>query len=62
MPSHNEITDTVATAFVDPNDPTKILLTEPVNSTRHSKPSAPAYAPNYGEDEVYEDMQSSAQR
>lgn len=37
-------------AFVDPNDPTSLFLTQPVTATT---PSAPTYAANYGEDEKY---------
>lgn len=46
------IADTVATAFVDPSDPSKIILTQPDQADRI--PTAPTYAANYGEDEVYE--------
>ena len=46
----------VATALVDPNDPSKLMLTQPASTA--SAPLAPVYAPNFGEDEVYEDMDS----
>ena len=47
----------VAIALVDPNDPSKLMLTQPASSA--SAPPAPVYAPNFGEDEVYEDMEPS---
>lgn len=46
----------IATAFVDPSDPSKIILTQPADADRI--PSAPVYAPNFGEEEVYEGMHS----
>ena len=45
----------VATALVDPNDPSKLVLTQP--SSESPAPSAPVYAANFGEDEVYEAME-----
>ncbi len=53
-----KIQDTVATAFVDPSDPSKIFLTQP-HSDDDRIPTAPAYATNYGQDEVYEDIPNS---
>jgi hypothetical protein len=42
-------------AFLDPKDPTKIYLTQPVDeSTRLTE--NPTYAQNYGQEERYEDM------
>ena len=47
----------VATAFVDPSDPSKLALTQP---TREAEaPSAPVYAANFGDDETYEDMNTA---
>jgi hypothetical protein len=37
--------------LVDPSDPSKIFLTQPV-SDEDRLPSAPVYASNYGQDEV----------
>mmetsp|Transcript_11824 Transcript_11824/g.35409 ORF Transcript_11824/g.35409 Transcript_11824/m.35409 type:complete len:217 (-) Transcript_11824:160-810(-) len=45
----------VATAIVDPSDPSKIFLTQPVDESRRL-PSTPVYASNYGTDEKYEPM------
>lgn len=56
--THSKIQDTVATAFVDPSDPSKIFLTQPHNDDDRI-PTAPAYAPNYGQEEVYEGMNQS---
>eukprot|EP00195_Chlamydomonas_chlamydogama_P002390 CAMPEP_0202922856 /NCGR_PEP_ID=MMETSP1392-20130828/78143_1 /ASSEMBLY_ACC=CAM_ASM_000868 /TAXON_ID=225041 /ORGANISM="Chlamydomonas chlamydogama, Strain SAG 11-48b" /LENGTH=224 /DNA_ID=CAMNT_0049616509 /DNA_START=50 /DNA_END=724 /DNA_ORIENTATION=+ len=42
-------------AFVDPSDPTKIYLSQPVDESQRL-PDRPKYAANYGQDEVYEDM------
>lgn len=44
----------VATAFVDPSDPSKLVLTQPAQG--QEAPSAPVYAANFGEDEVYESL------
>jgi hypothetical protein len=46
----------VATALVDPSDPSKIFLTQPVGEADRL-PEAPVYASNYGQDEVYEPME-----
>jgi hypothetical protein len=48
-----------ATALVDPSDPSKIFLTQPV-SDEDRLPSAPVYASNYGQDEAYEPMEPAA--
>lgn len=40
-------------AFVDPDDPTAIYLTQPVTKTTAQ---APVYAKNYGQDEKYEPL------
>lgn len=40
-------------AFVDPNDPTSLFLTQPVAQTTQE---APKYASNYGKDESYAPM------
>ena len=50
----------VATAFVDPSDPSKLVLTQPAHES--TAPSAPVYAANFGEDEVYEDMHNTTGR
>ncbi|CAL8463061.1 g2595 [Coccomyxa elongata] len=44
-------------AFVDPNDPSKVFLTSPVDESQRI-PTAPQYAPNYTETqhERYQDM------
>eukprot|EP00891_Asterochloris_glomerata_P002833 jgi/Astpho2/2833/Aster-00993 len=42
----------VATAFVDPSDPSKVYLTQP--SQQDARVEPPVYATNYGEDEKYE--------
>lgn len=43
------------TAFVDPNDPTNIYLTQPISDDQKLK-EQPKYAANYGADEKYESM------
>jgi WW domain-binding protein 2 len=45
----------VSHAFVDPNDPTKLFLTQPVGIEQRL-PTAPVYASNYGANEAYEPM------
>lgn len=40
-------------AFVDPNDPTQLFLSQPVPQRTEQ---APAYARNYGQDEKYQPM------
>jgi WW domain-binding protein 2 len=40
-------------AFVDPNDPTQLYLTQPVTQRTEQKP---VYAQNYGADEKYEPL------
>ena len=46
----------IATALVDPSDPTKLYLTQPAVPQEQPLPSAPVYAANYGEDETYESL------
>ncbi|DBA76760.1 hypothetical protein WJX79_004284 [Trebouxia sp. C0005] len=46
----------VATAFVDPSDPSRLYLAQPSEPAASERPSAPKYAPNYGADEAYEAM------
>ena len=55
--ANDSLPQNVATALVDPSDPTKLYLTQPVTSQQHDLPSAPVYATNYGEDEQYESME-----
>jgi hypothetical protein len=55
LQSHEEIQASVATAFIDPSDCSVIHLTQPDNV--ECIPTAPKYAPNYGADEQYEEMQ-----
>ena len=50
-----EINGGIATAFVDPSDPTTLFLTQPVED-EHRIQSRPVYAPEYGRDEAYEPM------
>uniref|UniRef100_A0A7S1X4L9 Uncharacterized protein n=2 Tax=Tetraselmis chuii TaxID=63592 RepID=A0A7S1X4L9_9CHLO len=50
-----EVNKMVATAFVDPNDPTKIYLSQPVDESQRLQTN-PVYAANYGKDEKYEPM------
>ena len=47
----------VCCSFVDPNDPSKVFLTSPVDESQRI-PTAPQYAPNYTETqhERYQDM------
>lgn len=55
LANHSVMNDQSSQAFVDPNDPTQIFLTQPVGpETRLA--SAPAYAANYGQDEAYDPM------
>jgi len=42
-------------AFVDPNDPTRVFLSQPVDDSQRLD-HAPVYAANYGKDESYEPM------
>lgn len=42
-------------AFVDPNDPSTVYLTQPVDNSQRLN-QQPVYAPNYGVDERYEPM------
>ncbi|KAK9828894.1 hypothetical protein WJX72_002644 [[Myrmecia] bisecta] len=42
------------TAFVDPSDPTKLYLSQPVDDSQRL-PTAPKYAATYGANETYED-------
>lgn len=46
----------MSSAFVDPNDPTTVyLVSQPVDESQRLA-TQPKYAPNYGQDEKYEDM------
>ena len=54
LQSHDDIQESIATAFIDPSDSSVIHLTQPGDLDRI--PTAPKYAPNYGADEQYEDM------
>lgn len=47
----------VSRAFVDPNDPSTVYLSQPVGEAQRLS-QQPVYAANYGreEDEMYEDM------
>lgn len=45
-------TGTIGQAFVDPNDPTTVFLSQPITED-HRLPEAPKYAANYGVDESY---------
>eukprot|EP00798_Chlamydomonas_sp_ICE-L_P008155 gene8155-1408_t len=49
----------VSRAFVDPNDPSTIYLSQPVDESLRL-PTAPKYAANYGEDESYLSMDPGA--
>lgn len=55
LANHSMMNEQSSQAFVDPNDPTKIFLTQPVGPESRLA-SAPAYASNYGQDEVYAPM------
>lgn len=55
-----EITKMAQTAFVDPNDPTTIYLTQPVGEGQRLQ-EQPRYASNYGADEAYEPIDAAAQ-
>ena len=55
--SQESLPQNVATAIVDPSDPTKLYLTQPAVPREQPLPSAPLYAANYGEDEVYESIE-----
>eukprot|EP00192_Tetraselmis_astigmatica_P025588 CAMPEP_0117674408 /NCGR_PEP_ID=MMETSP0804-20121206/15022_1 /TAXON_ID=1074897 /ORGANISM="Tetraselmis astigmatica, Strain CCMP880" /LENGTH=111 /DNA_ID=CAMNT_0005483275 /DNA_START=380 /DNA_END=715 /DNA_ORIENTATION=- len=50
-----EVNKMVNTALVDPSDPTKVFLTQPVDESQRLS-TAPVYAANYGKDESYEPM------
>jgi WW domain-binding protein 2 len=47
--------DTMKHALVDPNDPTRLYLTQPVGEDARLS-EAPVYAANYGADEEYEPL------
>jgi len=53
--SFAEVDKMVHTAFVDPSDPTKVFLSQPVEEEKRLK-DPPVYAPNYGKDGAYEPM------
>ncbi|GAX82994.1 hypothetical protein CEUSTIGMA_g10421.t1 [Chlamydomonas eustigma] len=46
----------ISRAFVDPNDPSTLYLSEQPAPESQRLPDRPKYAANYGHDEVYEDM------
>jgi len=50
-----QVNKMVNTAIVDPNDPTKIYLSQPVDEAQRLQ-TQPVYAANYGKDEKYEPM------
>jgi len=54
LQSHEELQENIATAFIDPSDSSVIHLTQ--HSDVDRIPTAPKYAPEYGTDEQYEDM------
>lgn len=51
----NDTKQLVSQAFVDPADPSRIILTQPTDDSQRL-PAPPKYAANYGDDEVYEPM------
>lgn len=55
LANHSIMSDQTSQAFVDPNDPTRIFLTQPVGPETRL-PNAPVYAANYGQDEEYAPM------
>ena len=55
LANHSVMNEQTSQAFVDPNDPTHIFLTQPVGPETRL-PNAPVYAANYGEDEAYAPM------
>mmetsp|Transcript_10745 Transcript_10745/g.29518 ORF Transcript_10745/g.29518 Transcript_10745/m.29518 type:complete len:219 (+) Transcript_10745:76-732(+) len=52
-PSVHDAQGLASRAFVDPNDPTTIFITQPVDESQRLR-EAPRYAANYGVDEKYE--------
>ncbi|KAF5837699.1 hypothetical protein DUNSADRAFT_4008 [Dunaliella salina] len=52
-PSMHDAQGLASRAFVDPNDPTTIFITQPVDESQRLR-EAPRYAANYGVDEKYE--------
>jgi hypothetical protein len=46
----------VSKAFVDPNDPSRVYLAQPVDESQRLS-YQPKYAATYGHEERYEDMQ-----
>eukprot|EP01026_Neomeris_dumetosa_P031493 TRINITY_DN24970_c0_g2_i1.p1 TRINITY_DN24970_c0_g2~~TRINITY_DN24970_c0_g2_i1.p1 ORF type:complete len:215 (-),score=23.93 TRINITY_DN24970_c0_g2_i1:228-872(-) len=55
QPQQQGLQTMLATAFVDPNDPTHVYLTQPVEESQRL-PEAPVYAANFGQPETYEAM------
>jgi len=49
------VQELVHKAFVDPNDPSTIYLSQPVDDSQRLS-YQPVYAANYGKDEKYEPM------
>lgn len=52
LANHGVVKEQVNHAFVDPNDPTTLYLTQPVGDDARL-PHVPVYAANYGKDESY---------
>ena len=52
LANHGFVEQQVHQAFVDPNDPTTLYLTQPVGNDARL-PDVPVYASNYGKDEAY---------
>eukprot|EP01024_Parvocaulis_polyphysoides_P050418 TRINITY_DN4907_c0_g3_i1.p1 TRINITY_DN4907_c0_g3~~TRINITY_DN4907_c0_g3_i1.p1 ORF type:complete len:232 (-),score=35.73 TRINITY_DN4907_c0_g3_i1:448-1107(-) len=53
--SQQDYDNMTATAFVDPNDPTHVYVTQPVDDSQRLQ-QTPVYAANYGQEETYESM------
>ncbi len=54
--SQQYVDQLVHKAFVDPSDPTRVYLAQPVDDSQRLS-YQPTYAANYGQEERYEDMQ-----
>lgn len=52
LANHGVMQETVNHAFVDPNDPTTLYLTQAVGEDARL-PNVPVYAANYGSNESY---------
>jgi len=53
--SEQYVRDVASKAYIDPNDPTTVYLTEPVHESQRLS-ECPKYAANYNADEKYEPM------